>query len=137
MKDADTTYNVYVMSSDGDGFEEISCPNCIFTVSGIATSVAARSLHSSYHPEFHTLTLDAVLQYRSAVTAYLMDISPLTSTPGAPLTLSGTFRATDFDDSDDPKDPQSTDTDDEGDDYFTRILIGGRGCNHMKEDGTL
>ena len=79
----------------------------------------------------------AILQYRPSSSPNLMDISPLASTPGTPLTLSGTFRATGFDDSDDPKDPQSTDTDDEGDDYFTRILIGGRGCNHMKEDGTL
>ena len=36
-----------------------------------------------------------------------------------------------------PADPASTDQDNEGDDSFTRILIGGHGCNHMRNDGSM
>ncbi len=77
-----------------------------------------------------------VQYYLNGPTRNLRNILPLASLPGAPITLFGTFRATGFEDADDPKDPDSTDTDNEGDDYFTRILIGGRGCDHMREDGT-
>lgn len=78
-------------------------------------------------------------QYRvsGSYTAALRNLIPLASLPGSPVTLNGTFRATGFEDPNDSKDSLSTDKDNEGDDYFTRILIGGRGCNHMKEDGSL
>ncbi len=66
----------------------------------------------------------------------LRTLRPLASPPGSLIILGGSFRATGFQDANDPKDPQSTDQDDESDDFFTRILIGGRSCSHMREDGT-
>ena len=80
-----------------------------------------------------------MLQYHTSttITPRLRNLSPLASLHGAPVTLEGFFRAVSFDDPEDPKDSSSTDKDNEADDHFTRILIGGRACNHMKEDGSM
>ena len=80
------------------------------------------------------------LQYQttnSLATPLLQTLRPLASPPNSPVIFGGRFLATGFQDADDSDDPNSPDRDDESDDFFTRILIGGRSCNHMKEDGTL
>ncbi len=53
------------------------------------------------------------------------------------MTFIGDFHAVGFEDGDNLDNPDSPDTDDERDDYFTRILIGGQGCNPMRENGSM
>ena len=43
------------------------------------------------------------------------------------ITIRGDFFASSFND---------TDGDSEGEDVYTRISIGGRGCNHNRDNGT-
>ena len=84
------------------------------------------------------IILNFILQYRvRGSTPEFRTLQPLASPSGSVLAIGGSFRATGFQDADDPKDPDSTDRDDEGDDFFTRILVGGRGCSTMREDGSL
>lgn len=78
------------------------------------------------------------VQYRTRfeTTPRLQTLQPLATLPNSPVTFGGSFFATGFQDADDGDDPASPDIDDESDDFFTRILIGGRSCSHMLENGT-
>ena len=52
------------------------------------------------------------------------------------MNVSGELYTSSFDDPDDGKDSASTDKKDKSSDFLIRILAGGRGCNHMKENGS-
>ena len=58
----------------------------------------------------------------------MRNIEPSAATFDEVITFVGDFFASSFNDTD-------GDTDD-GQDVYTRILIGGRGCRHEREDGT-
>ena len=67
-----------------------------------------------------------------------MNMSSYASHGNSPLTLGGSLFSAAFDDPDDPEDlsASNTDRDDNRRDFYSRILVGGRGCNHMRENGS-
>ena len=77
-------------------------------------------------------TLPPSLQYRVGAhwTPELTYLLPFANVAGSHVTVRGTFRASRFDTAD--VDPAT-----DGDDTFSRILIGGRGCSNQRDNGTL
>ncbi len=65
-------------------------------------------------------------------------MSMYASHDNSPITIGGYFYSAGFDDSNDPEDTSSanTDRDDNRSDSYSRILVGGRGCDHMRENGS-
>ena len=61
-------------------------------------------------------------------TPFLKRIEPLASTFEETVTMAGDLFAAGFDDPDSPEE--------DGQDFYTRILIGGRVCSNFNENGT-
>ena len=75
------------------------------------------------------------MQYNRRSSPFLRGLDPLTLLCGEALTLTGDLYAIGFGDPDDDLE-ETTRDDDAPNDFFTRILVGGRDCSHVKEDGT-
>ena len=66
-----------------------------------------------------------------------MNISSYASSGDTPIILGGYLYSAEFDDPNDPEElVGNTDRDDNRYDYYSRILIGGTVCNHMRDNGS-
>ena len=80
-----------------------------------------------------------ILQYYiwSYVTPFITTISSYASSGNTPITLGGYLYSIGFDD---PNDPETSvfniDRDYKKKDFYSRILVGGRVCDHMRENGS-